>query len=79
MVQCLKACPRFILPTAPSQGRTGQADQSGRVEGPLEKGNIPERAEITTRRRILFEAPAPVSQQDEGGNRTIRLAPRASD
>ena len=73
-VQLLEPCARLILAATAAQRRAGEADQGGRMERPLEEGDVAQRVEQPRRRRIALETAAAPGEQDEREVRPVGLA-----
>jgi hypothetical protein len=63
--QLFQPLPRLILPATSAQRRFGKADQSGRVERPLDKGHVAEQLQIAHGARITLQPAAAMGQQHE--------------
>ena len=65
LVQFLQPCARLILPAAAAQRRLGQADKRGRMERPLEEGDVSEYLEEPPGLGIALQPAAALGQKHE--------------
>ena len=66
LVQFLEPCARLILPAAAAQRRLGEADERGRMERPLEEGDVAEHVKKAPGRGVALQPAAALGQEDEG-------------